>query len=71
MYMETTLTAYEISEQVWVRYRRLPTNCRYKVLCTNGVSPPSSSLIPDKKGVGADLQSVMWNLSRISLAYLA
>ena len=28
-------------------------------------------MIPDKKGVCVDLQSVMWNLSRRSMAYLA
>jgi hypothetical protein len=71
MYLETVPTTYDIYGQVWVRYKRLPTICLYKVMSTNGVSPPSSSLILDKKGVGEDLQFVMWNLSRRYLTYLA
>ena len=36
----------------------------YSVLSTSGVEPPSSNLMPDKKGKGLALQSVMWNLLR-------
>ena len=39
-------------------------SCLKRVLSTNGVEPPSSSLMPDKKGKGDVLQSSMWNLLR-------
>ena len=71
MNLETVPTSYERFGLECVRYNKLPTSCRYNVLSTNGVSPPSSILTPDRKGFGADLQSVMWNISRRSRAYLA
>ena len=40
------------------------------MLSTKGVEPPSSSLIPDKKGQVAALQSSIWNLLSTSDEYL-
>ena len=71
MNRETAPTAYERYGLECVRYNKLTMSYVYKVLSTNGVSLPSSSLTLDRKGVGADLQSVIWNLSRRSQAYLA
>ena len=71
MNLEIVPNTYEGSSLECVRYNKLPTSCMYNVLSTSGVSPPSWSLTPDRKGVGEDLQSVMWNLSRRSHAYLA
>ena len=37
-------------------------SCLKRVLSTNGVEPPSSSLMSDRKGKGVALQSSMWNI---------
>ena len=71
MNLENVPTWQERSGLECVRYNKLPTSCLYSVLSTSGVSPPSSSLTPDRKWVGADLHFVMWNLSRRSHACLA
>jgi hypothetical protein len=55
----TVPTAYERSGLECVRYNKLPTSSLYSVLSTSGVSPPSSSLTPHRKGVEADFQSVI------------
>jgi hypothetical protein len=59
MNLEIAPTTKERSGLECVRYNKLPTSYLYNVLSTNGVSPSSSSLNPDRKGVGVDLQSVM------------
>ena len=45
-------------------------SCLKRVLSTNGVEPPSSSLMPDRKGKGVALQYSMSNLLSMSNEYL-
>ena len=59
MNLETAPNAYESSGLECVRYNKISTSCLYSVLSTSGVSSPSSLQTPDRKGVGADLQSIM------------
>ena len=45
-------------------------SCMKRVLSTNGVEPPSSSLMPYRKVKGDALQSSMWNILRKYDEYL-
>ena len=45
-------------------------SCLKRVLSTNGVEPPSSSLMPDRKEEAVALQYSMWNLVRKCDEYL-
>ena len=45
-------------------------SCLKIVLSINGVEPPSSSLMLDRKGKGVTLQSSMWNILSKSDEYL-
>ena len=45
-----------------MRCRRIPMSCLKIVFSTNGLEPPSSILMPNRKGKGAALHSSMWNI---------
>ena len=59
-----------ISSLECVRYRRILMSCLKRVLSTNGVEPPSSSLMLDRKEEGVSLQYSMWNILRKYDEYL-